>query len=163
MFIVFGRDISLVLWTSEISLLKNNSHDLHRVITHSLVLVILYWMTYTVLSTGCERKLACTSRLARSYSTLWFVLHANRLSLDMVSLYSGCFILFVFCYFCCYFFYLVCRYTRTYECIIPDWLYFSSTILIYNNYSSSTMIIFVLWFSPTLWFSQYIECSFTCC
>ncbi len=41
MFIVFGRDISLVLWTREISLLKNNSHDLHWVITHSLVLVIL--------------------------------------------------------------------------------------------------------------------------
>ncbi len=41
MFIVFGRDISLVLRTSEISLLKNNSHDLHRVITHSFVLVIV--------------------------------------------------------------------------------------------------------------------------
>ncbi len=41
MFIVFGRDISQVLWTREISLCKNNSHDLHRVITHSLVLVIL--------------------------------------------------------------------------------------------------------------------------
>ncbi len=41
MFIVFGSDISLVLQTREISLLKNNSHDLHRVITHSLVLVIL--------------------------------------------------------------------------------------------------------------------------
>ncbi len=41
MFIVFGRDISLILRTHEISLLKNNSHDLHRVITHSLVLVIL--------------------------------------------------------------------------------------------------------------------------
>ncbi len=41
MFIVFGRDISLVLRTREISLHKNNSHDLHRVITHSLVLVII--------------------------------------------------------------------------------------------------------------------------
>ncbi len=41
MFIVFGRDISLIMQTREISLRKNNSHDLHRVITHSLVLVIL--------------------------------------------------------------------------------------------------------------------------
>ncbi len=40
-FIVFGRDISLVLRTHETSLHKNNSHDLHRVITHSLVLVII--------------------------------------------------------------------------------------------------------------------------
>ncbi len=40
MFIVFGRDISLILWTLAISLHKNNSHDLHRVITHSFVLVI---------------------------------------------------------------------------------------------------------------------------
>ncbi len=30
-----------VLWTCEISPCKNNSYDLHRVITHSLVLVIL--------------------------------------------------------------------------------------------------------------------------
>ncbi len=42
MFVVFGRDISLILRTLEISLLKNNSNDLHRVITHSLVLVILF-------------------------------------------------------------------------------------------------------------------------
>ncbi len=42
MFIVFGRDISLVLLTRQISLHKNNSHDLHRVITHSLVLVIIF-------------------------------------------------------------------------------------------------------------------------
>ncbi len=41
MFIVFGRDISLILRTREISLHKNNSHDLHRMITHSLVLVII--------------------------------------------------------------------------------------------------------------------------
>ncbi len=41
MFIVFGMDISLVLWTHEISLHKNNSHDLHIVISHSLVLVIV--------------------------------------------------------------------------------------------------------------------------
>ncbi len=41
MWIVFGRDISLVQRTREISLHKNNSHDLHRVITHSLVLVIV--------------------------------------------------------------------------------------------------------------------------
>ncbi len=40
MFIVFGRDISLVLRIHEISLCKINLHDLHRVITHSLVLVI---------------------------------------------------------------------------------------------------------------------------
>ncbi len=44
MFIVFGGDISLVLLTLEISLCKNNSHDLHRVITHSLVLVIISGM-----------------------------------------------------------------------------------------------------------------------
>ncbi len=42
MFIVVGRDISLVLLTHEIFLCKNNSHDLHRVITHSLVLVIIW-------------------------------------------------------------------------------------------------------------------------
>ncbi len=41
MFIVFGRDISRVRRMSEISLHKNNSYDLHRVITHSLVLVII--------------------------------------------------------------------------------------------------------------------------
>ncbi len=41
MFIVLGRDISLVLWTHEISLHKNNSHDLRREITHSVVLVII--------------------------------------------------------------------------------------------------------------------------
>ncbi len=41
MFIVFGRGISLVLWTREISISKKNSHNLHRVITHSLVLVII--------------------------------------------------------------------------------------------------------------------------
>ncbi len=41
MFIVFDRDISLFLRTREISLPKNNSHDLHRVITHSLVLAII--------------------------------------------------------------------------------------------------------------------------
>ncbi len=40
--IVFGRDVSLVLRTHEISLCKNNSHDLHRVITHSLVLIKLF-------------------------------------------------------------------------------------------------------------------------
>ncbi len=40
MFIVFGRDISLILQTHEISLHKNNSHDLHIVITHSLVFVM---------------------------------------------------------------------------------------------------------------------------
>ncbi len=37
----FGMDISLILRTREISLHKKNSHDLHRVLTHSLVLVIL--------------------------------------------------------------------------------------------------------------------------
>ncbi len=37
MSIVFYRDISLILRTCEISLYKNNSHDLHIVITHSLV------------------------------------------------------------------------------------------------------------------------------
>ncbi len=42
MFIVCS-DIALVLWTLEISLHKSNSHDLHRVITHSLVLVIILW------------------------------------------------------------------------------------------------------------------------
>ncbi len=41
MFIVFGRDISLLLWTLEIFLRKNNSRDLHRVIIYSLVLVIV--------------------------------------------------------------------------------------------------------------------------
>ncbi len=35
------KHILLILQTHEISLHKNNSHDLHRVITHSLVLVIL--------------------------------------------------------------------------------------------------------------------------
>ncbi len=40
MWIVFVKDISLILQTHEISLDKNNSHNLHRVITHSLVLVI---------------------------------------------------------------------------------------------------------------------------
>ncbi len=48
MFIVFGRDISLVLQTREISLRKNNSHDLHRVITLSLVLVIWYIAMFVV-------------------------------------------------------------------------------------------------------------------
>ncbi len=46
MFIVFGRDISRVHMTSEISLCKNNSHDLHRVITHLLVLVIVLRIEY---------------------------------------------------------------------------------------------------------------------
>ncbi len=36
------RKSGIVPWTREISLHKNNSHDLHRVITHSLVLVIVY-------------------------------------------------------------------------------------------------------------------------
>ncbi len=31
-----------ILWMHEISIHRNNSHDLHRVITHSLVLVISY-------------------------------------------------------------------------------------------------------------------------
>ncbi len=35
------------LWTREISLHKNNLHDLHRVITHSLVLVILLCISST--------------------------------------------------------------------------------------------------------------------
>ncbi len=48
MFIVFGRDTSLILWTREISLRKNNSHDLHRVITHSLVLVIIPCDVYII-------------------------------------------------------------------------------------------------------------------
>ncbi len=42
MFIVFSRDIKLVLQTHEISLCRINSHDLHRIITHSLILVIVY-------------------------------------------------------------------------------------------------------------------------
>ncbi len=37
----FGRDISLVLCTSEISLHKHTPHDLHRVITHSFDRAIL--------------------------------------------------------------------------------------------------------------------------
>ncbi len=41
MFIVFDRDISLILQTREISLHKNNSHDLHIVIIHSFVRVLL--------------------------------------------------------------------------------------------------------------------------
>ncbi len=40
MFIVFGRDVSLILQTHEISLHKNDSHNVHIVFTHSLVLVI---------------------------------------------------------------------------------------------------------------------------
>ncbi len=49
MWIVFCRDISLVLQTREISLRKNNSHDLHRVIRHSLVPVVVSgaWTVYT--------------------------------------------------------------------------------------------------------------------
>ncbi len=48
MFIVFDRDISHVLQTREISLHKNNSDFPYRVITHSLVLVILlYIFIYT--------------------------------------------------------------------------------------------------------------------
>ncbi len=47
MFTVFGRDISLVLQTREISLSKNNKHDIHIVITHLLVLVIIFLIFHT--------------------------------------------------------------------------------------------------------------------
>ncbi len=50
MFIVFGRDISLILQTHEISPHKNNSHDLHTMITQSLVLVILFGSVFMVMS-----------------------------------------------------------------------------------------------------------------
>ncbi len=41
MFIMFGRVISLIRQTLQISLHKNNSHDLHIVITHTFVLAII--------------------------------------------------------------------------------------------------------------------------
>ncbi len=53
MWIVFDRDISLVLHTREISLHKNNSHDLHRVITHSHVLVIICMIPWVIRSLIC--------------------------------------------------------------------------------------------------------------
>ncbi len=52
MFIVFSRDISLILRTREISLHKKNSHDLYIVITHSLVLVIALCMVMLIIDLG---------------------------------------------------------------------------------------------------------------
>ncbi len=74
MFIVFGRDISLILQTREISLCKNNSHDLHRVITHSLVHVytLLYvWSYYWCLShcSPCSCFPCCCSCSICCYSS----------------------------------------------------------------------------------------------
>ncbi len=62
----FGMDISLVLQTREISLLKNNSHDLHRVITHSLVLVI---------GLGCNDSMVLLCFMFGFYSNLYGPLH----------------------------------------------------------------------------------------
>ncbi len=42
-YIVFGRNISLVLWTHQISLHKNCSCVLHRQSEHLFALVILLW------------------------------------------------------------------------------------------------------------------------
>ncbi len=58
MFIVFDSDISLILRTREISLHKNNSHDLHRVITHALVLVILFMIDCSLQSLDIVNTLA---------------------------------------------------------------------------------------------------------
>ncbi len=53
LFIAFGRDISLILQTREISLFKNNSCDLHWVITHSHILVIiLQWKPFDLCGFG---------------------------------------------------------------------------------------------------------------
>ncbi len=55
MFIVFGRDISFFLQTREISLHKNNSHDLHIVITHRLVLGIVYGKVHEGVVSSIEK------------------------------------------------------------------------------------------------------------
>ncbi len=64
-FIVFGMDISWVLQTHEIFLRKNNSHDLNRVITHPLVLVIItfFWHLIAAKSETQQMLAATISRL----------------------------------------------------------------------------------------------------
>ncbi len=65
-FIVCGRDISIVLQTHEISLRKTNSHDLYRVITHSLVLVIVLSIEEYRDNTLC-RTMACFDFISISF------------------------------------------------------------------------------------------------
>ncbi len=70
MFIVFLR-------TREISLLKNNSHDLHRVITHSLVLVIRLCHVF-----ACFTRYPCLSSL------MWDQIFKNQYDIKTTTLHS---------------------------------------------------------------------------
>ncbi len=81
MFIVFGGHCQPLLRTREISLHKNNSHDLHRVITHSLDLVILFRIMacfecdlHTLISGGDHVVLG----LYQSYFITSIVRHKNK-------------------------------------------------------------------------------------